>query len=124
MKALWECQRCWVTPLSRIATSVSVAATSAKISAGRGDITFARAAEIIGGRAKRNDAILLVVESRRVTTLLTPGAMVGGRKTALSLVRMDVHAYAKEEKEFLGALSALVVGSATPAAATDGTPLT
>ena len=121
MKASWECRRWWVAPLSRIATSVLVAAAVAKMLAGRAEITFVRVAEILGGRTKRTNAMLLMVEARRVTTLLAPGARVGGGTTALPLVRMDAHAHAKEEEEVVGAPSALVVGSATPAAVTDGT---
>ena len=83
----------------RIATSVLVSAAAAKISAGRAEITFARAAEILGGRAKRTDVMLLMVEARRVTTLLAPGAGEGGGRTSLLLVRMDAHALAMEEEE-------------------------
>ena len=121
MKASWECRRWWVAPISRIATSVLVAAAVAKMLAGRAEITFVRVAEILGGRTKRTNAMLLMVEALRVTTLLAPGARVGGIMTALPLVRMDAHAHAKEEEEVVGAPSALVVGSATPAAVTDET---
>ena len=123
MKALWECQRWWVAPLSKIATSMSVAAAAAKMLVGLAEITCARAEENLGGRAKQTNAILLMVESRRVTTLLVSGVMVGGGRIALPLMRMVAHAYAKEEDEVLGAPLALVVGSATPAAATDRTSL-
>ena len=92
-------------PLSRIATSVLLSAAAANISAGRAEITFARAAEILGGRAERTDAMLLMVEARRVTTLLAPGAGEGGGRTSLLLVRMDAHALAMEwEEEDGGAL--------------------
>ena len=106
MKASWECQRWWVAPLSRIATSVSVSAAAAKMSPGRAEITFARAADILGGRAERTDAMLMMVEARRVTTLLAPGAEEGGGGTSLLLVRMDAHALAMEEEEVLGAFVA------------------
>ena len=106
MKASWECQRWWVAPLSRIATSVLVSAAAAKMSAGRAEITFARAAENLGGRLERTDAMLLMVLARRVTTLLAPGAGDGGGRTSLLLVRMDAHARAMEEAEVLGALLA------------------
>ena len=74
---------------------MSVSAAAAKMSAGRAEITFARAAEILGGRAERTNAMLLMVEARRVTTLLAPGAGEGGGWTLL-LVRMDAHALAME----------------------------
>ena len=102
MKASWECQRWWVALLSRIKISVLVAAAVAKMLAGREEITFVRVAEILGGRTKRTDAMLLMVEALRVTTLLATGARVGGGTTALPLVRMDVHAHAKEEEEVVG----------------------
>ena len=106
MKASWECQRWWVAPLSNIATSVLVPAAAVKMSAGRAEITFARAAEIIGGRAERTDAMLLMVGARKVTTLLVPGAGEGGGRTRLLLGRMDAHALAMEEEEDSGALPA------------------
>ena len=65
--------------------SVLVAAAVAKMLAGRAGITFVRVAEILGGRTKRTDAMLLIVEARRVTTLLASGARVGGIMTALPL---------------------------------------
>ena len=85
--------------LSRIATSVLVSAAAAKISAGRAEITFARAAKILGGRAERTDAMLLMVEARRVTTRFAPGAGGGGGWTSLLVVRMDAHALAMEGEE-------------------------
>ena len=89
-----------------MATSVLVAPAAAKISAGRAEITFARAAEILGGRAKRTDAMMLMVEARRVTTLLAPGAGEGGGGTSLLVMRMDAHALAMEwEEEDGGALA-------------------
>ena len=88
-----------MAPLSRIATSVLVSAAAAKMSAGRAEMTFARAAEILGGRANRTDAMLLMVEARRVTTLLAPGSGEGGGWTSLLLVRMDAHALAMEWEE-------------------------
>ena len=100
MKASWECQRWWVAPLSSIAKSVLVpAAAVVKMSAGRTEITFARAAEILGGHAERTDAILLMVEARRVTTHLALGAREGGGRKILLLVRMDSHAVAMEGEE-------------------------
>ena len=83
-----------------------VSEVAAKKSAGRAEITFARAAEILGGRAERTDAMLLMVEARRVTTLLAPGAGERGGRTSLLLVRMDAHALAMEEEEDSGALPA------------------
>ena len=106
MKAAWECQKWWVAPLYRIATSVLVSAAGAKMSAGRAEITFARAAENLEGRAERTDTMLLIVEAQRVTTLLAPGAGEGGGRTSLLLVRMDAHAHTMEEEEVLGALPA------------------
>ena len=103
---------------------MSVAAAVAKMSAGRAEITFARMAEILGGRAERTDVVFFMVETRRVTTLLAWGAGVGGGRTALPLVRMDMHARAKKKEEVLGAPTALLVNSATPAAANDGISLT
>ena len=101
-----------------------VAAAVAKMSARRAEITFARMAGILGGRAERTDALLLMVETTRVTAVLALGAGVGGGRTALPLVRMNMHARAKEKEEVLGAPLALVVGSAAPVAVTDGTSLT
>ena len=46
----------------------------------RAKITFTRAAEILGGRAERTDAMLLMVEAWTVTTLLAPGAEEGGTR--------------------------------------------
>ena len=103
---------------------MSVAAAVAKMSAGRVEITFARMADILGGRAERTDVVFFVVEAQRVTTRLTSGVGVGGGRTALPLVRMNMHARAKEKEEVLGAPLALVVGSASPLAATHGTSLT
>ena len=75
------------------------------MSAGRAEITFARAADILGERAERTDAMLLMVEAQRVTTILAPGAGEGGGWTCLLLVRMDAHALVMEwEKEDGGAL--------------------
>ena len=101
-----------------------VHAAAAKMSAGRAEITFARAAEILGGRVKRTDAMLLIVEARRVTTFLALGVSVVGDTIALLMASMDAHARAKEDKEVVGDPSALVVGSATPAAAINGMFLT
>ena len=81
-------------------------------------------AEIFGGRAERTDTMLLMVVDQSVTTLLALRAGVGGGRTVLLLVRMDMHARAKEKEEVFGALQALVVGSATPAAAIESTSLT
>ena len=82
------------------------AAAAAKRSAGRAEITFARAAEILGGRAERTDAMLLMVEARRVTTLLALGAGEVGGGTSLFVMRMDAHALAMEwEEEEGGALA-------------------
>ena len=99
MKASWECQRWWVALLSRIKISVLVAAAVAKMLAGRAGITFVRVAEILGGRTKRTNAMLLMVEARRVTTLLAPGVGEGGGWTSLLLMRMDAHALAMEWEE-------------------------
>ena len=99
MKASWECQRWWVAPLSSIVTSMLVPAAAVKMSAGRAEITFAKAAENLGGRAKRTDAMLFMVEAWRVTTLLAPGAGEGGGRTSLLLVRMDAHALAMAGEE-------------------------
>ena len=106
MKASWECRRWWVALLSRIATFVLVAAAVAKMSAGRAEITFARAVDILAGRAERTNAMLLMVEARRVTTFLAPGAGEGGGRKSFLLVRMDAHALTMEEEEVLGALPA------------------
>ena len=83
-----------------------VSAAAAKMLAGRAEITFARAAENLGGRAERTDAMLFMVEAWRVTTLLAPGVGEGGGRTSLLLVRMDVHALVLEEEENRGALVA------------------
>ena len=99
MKASWECQRWRVASLSSIVTSGLVSAAAAKILAGRAEITIARAAEIGGGRVERTDAMLLMVEVRRVTTLLAPGAGEGGGWTSLLLMRMDAHALSMEWEE-------------------------
>ena len=49
--------------------------------------------------------MLLMVEARRVTTLLAPGAGEVGDWTSLLLMRMDAHALAVEwEEEDGGAL--------------------
>ena len=88
-----------MAPLSRTATSVLLSSEAAKVSARRAEITFARAAEILGGRAERPDAMLWMVEARGVTTLLAPGAGEGGGRTSLLLVRMDAHALAMEGEE-------------------------
>ena len=59
----------------------------------------AAAAKMSVGRAERTDAMVLMVEARRVTTLLALGAGVGGGWTSLLLVRMDAHALGMEGEE-------------------------
>ena len=80
--------------LSRIAMSVLVVLSAAKISAmdevaseapattktatGRAKITCARAAENLGGRAAITEAMLVLLLARSLTTLLALSVMTGG----------------------------------------------
>ena len=75
MKASYDGQRRWVTPLLRMATSVLPAPVATKTAAGRTEINFERMVEVGDGWAESIDAMLVMVEAQGVTRLL----MIGGR---------------------------------------------
>ena len=81
-------------PLSKIATSLGAASAAVKMAAKWAQITFAKVAVMLAGREEIVDAMLVMVEERRVTTLFVTRVMLVGEMTAATLVRIDAHAHA------------------------------
>ena len=101
MKVFYDGQRWWLAPLSKMATSLAAAPVVAKMAAGRAEITFTRAEEMVDGRTESTDTMLVMVEAQRVTTLLLTGGRLLGERMVDPSVRIDAHTHAKGEgKDF------------------------
>ena len=92
-----------------MATSVAAFPAVAKIAAAWVEITFARAADMVDGRAESTDTLFLMVEAQRVTTLLMTGEMLLGERMVASSVRIGAHTLAKGEGKILVVHQALMV---------------